>query len=175
MTLGPQQQAAADDEHLRLLSILYFIYGGLTGAFSLVALCFVLAGLAMGAGGAFWWGPAEPQAGAAIAGCFMAALGSAFFVFLGAAAACRILVGLALRRRRYYVLCLVAAGLTCLELPLGAAIGAATLIVLLRPSVERLFSGLPPLPPAGSAAAPASPPSALPPPAAPEPPSIAPS
>jgi len=69
----------------------------------------------------------------------------------------RILVGVALRRRRYYTFCLVAAGLTCFDIPLGTALGVATLIVLLRPSTERLFSGLPPMPPLSPS--PPSPPS----------------
>jgi hypothetical protein len=146
MTLDPRQQAAADEEQLRLLSILYIIYGGLAGAFSLVAVCFMIAGLILGASGAVWWDPPEQQAGVAIAGCILAAVGSGFFVLLGATAVVRILVGFALRRHRYYILCLVAAGLTSLQIPLGAALGIATLIVLLRPSVERLFSGQSPLP-----------------------------
>jgi hypothetical protein len=146
MTLDPRQQAAADEEQLRLLSILYIIYGGLAGAASLIALCFMAGGLVVGARGAAWWGPPEEQAGAAIAGCILAAVGSGLFMLFAVTAVLRILVGFALRRHRYYILCLVAAGLTSLQIPLGAALGIATFIVLLRPSVERLFSGQPPLP-----------------------------
>jgi len=145
MTLDPRQQAAADEEQLRLLSILYIVYGDLAGAFSLVALCFMAAGLIVGARGAVWWGPPEEQAGAAIAGCVLAAVGSGLFMLFAVTAVLRILVGFALRRHRYYILCLVAAGLTSLQIPLGAALGIATFIVLLRPSVERLFNGQPPL------------------------------
>ena len=146
MALSPQQQAVADEEQLRLLSVLYFVYGGLAGAFSLIALCLLFAGLILGARGAVWWGSPQEQAGAAIGGCFLVAIGAGFFVLLGATAVLRVLVGFSLRRHRYYILCLIAAGLTCLEIPLGAALGIATLIVLMRPTVERLFSGLPPLP-----------------------------
>ncbi|HVR09127.1 MAG TPA: hypothetical protein VMW75_13845 [Thermoanaerobaculia bacterium] len=145
MTLDPRQQAATDEEQLRLLSIFYMVYGGLAAALSLIALCFVFAGLVLAAGGAAWWSPSEEQAGAAIAGCFFAAAGSAFFVLFGITAGLRILVGFALRRHRYYILCLVAAVLTSLSIPLGALLGVATLVVLMRPSVERLFSGQPPL------------------------------
>src|SRR5260370_36591331 len=103
-------------------------------------------GAAWGAWGA-WGGRPEEQAGAAIVGCIFAVVGSGLFLLLGVTALLRILVGVALRRRRYYVFCLVAAGLTCLEIPLGAALGVATLIVLLPPSTERLFSELPPTSP----------------------------
>jgi hypothetical protein len=156
MSLDPRQQAAADEEQLRLLSVFYMVYGGLAGALSLISLCFVFAGLILAAGGAAWWGPPEEQVGAAIAGCFIAAAGSAFFVLFGITAGLRILVGFALRRHRYYILCLVAAVLTSLSIPLGAILGVATLLVLMRPSVEGLFSGPPPQP------VPSQPPAALP-------------
>jgi len=140
-----------------VLSVLYFAYGGLAGAFSLIGLAFLFAGTIIGSHGAAWWGRPEEQAGAAVAGCFFAALGGGLFVLLGVTALLRILVGVALRRHRYYVLCVVAASLTCFDIPLGTALGAATLIVLLRPSTEQLFSGLPPLPPAPPSAAVAPP------------------
>jgi hypothetical protein len=151
MTSSPHRQAAADQEQLRLLSVFYFAYGGLAGAFSLIALCFVFVGLILGARGAAWWGSPQEQAGAAIAGCAVVAMGACFFVLLAATAVLRVLVGFALRGHRYYILCLVVAGLTCLEIPLGAALGIASLIILVRPSVERLFSGQPPLLPPDAA------------------------
>jgi len=142
----PQRQANAnaDEEQLQVLSICYFVYGGLAGAFSLIGLALLFAGAVLSSHGVAWgaWGGRpEEQAGAAIAGCIFAAVGSVLLVLLGTTALLRILVGVALRRRRYYVFCLVAAGLTGLELPLGTALGIATLIVLLRPSTELLFRG----------------------------------
>src|ERR1700687_3836756 len=116
----PRRQAAADEDALRVLSIFYFAYGGMAAAFSLVGLAFLFAGTIFGSHGA-WWGRPEEQAGAAIAGCFFVAVGSGLFVFLGVTALLRILVGVALRRRRYYTFCLVAAGLTCFDIPLGTA------------------------------------------------------
>jgi len=140
----PQRQANADKEQLRVLSICYFVYGGLAGAFSLIGLALLFAGAILGSHGVAWgaWsGRLEPEPGAVVAGCIFAAVGSVLLVLLGATALLRILVGVALRRRRHYVFCLVAAGLTGLEIPLGTALGVASLIVLLRPSTELLFRG----------------------------------
>jgi hypothetical protein len=141
--MDPQRQATVDEERLRVLSVLYFVYGGVAALFSLVALVFLVAGTMMGARGALGWESPQEQAGLAFAGCLLVAVGSGLFVLLGMAAVLRILVGFALRRHRYYVLCLVAAGLTSLEIPLGALLGIATLVVLLRPGVEQLFRGFP--------------------------------
>lgn len=139
--LDPRRQAAADEEQLRVLSVLYYVYGGLTGALSLVALPFLFGGAMMASRGATWWGRPEEQLGATIGGCVLLTVGCVLFLFLAAAAVIRVLTGYALRRHRFYVACLIVAGLSCLEMPLGTALGVATFIVLLRPSTEQLFRG----------------------------------
>jgi hypothetical protein len=54
-----------------------------------------------------------------------------------------IYAGLCIARRRAPVFCQVIAGLNCLHMPLGTALGVFTLIVLNRPSVKALFAGIP--------------------------------
>ena len=49
------------------------------------------------------------------------------------------LVGRYLRDRRHRTFCLVMAGLSCLQIPWGTAIGICTISVLNRPSVKVLF------------------------------------
>lgn len=45
-----------------------------------------------------------------------------------------------LKSRRNYTFCLVIAGLSCFLGTLGTAVGVATFLVLVRPSVKRLFA-----------------------------------
>jgi len=146
MTASPRSQPDVDQEHLRVLSVLYLVYGGLAAALGLFALVFVAAGLVLGSGAAAGLASPEEQVAVAFVSCLLVAVGSGVFLVCGVIAAFRFLVGIALRRHRYYVLCLVAAGVSCFEIPLGAALGVATLIVLLRPSVERLFNAPAPAP-----------------------------
>jgi hypothetical protein len=141
--------SSVDEDHLRVLSVLYLVYGGLAACVCLGAVAFLLAGgVAVAAAAAASEPPSSAPwnaVGAGCAGCVFGALGAGLSVLFGAAAALRIFTGLALRQRRYYTFCLVAAGITALGIPLGALLGVSTLIVLLRPSVERMFSAGPPL------------------------------
>lgn len=52
----------------------------------------------------------------------------------------QIMAGTSLRSRQNYMLCLVVAGVSCFLGTLGTAVGVATFLVMVRPSVKRLFA-----------------------------------
>ena len=54
----------------------------------------------------------------------------AFVIFLG---------GRSLRRRHRYMFCMVVAGISCMLMPFGTALGVFTILVLVRPSVKQIF------------------------------------
>jgi hypothetical protein len=126
-----------DLDHLRLLSIFYYVLGGLHG----LCACFPLFHLTVGVllvSGAF---PA-PKQGEAIPEAF----GWFFILFASAAillgwtfAICLIVAGRMLQQQRGYLFCLVVAAIACIFMPLGTVLGVFTLIVLLQPSVKELF------------------------------------
>jgi len=62
---------------------------------------------------------------------------AAFFIVVGAAL--NFLSGLFLRRRQNRLFSMIVAGLNCLHVPLGTALGVFTFIVLSRDSVQRLY------------------------------------
>ena len=133
-----------DLEHLRLLSIFYYVVGGLLALVSCFPIIHLVIGIMM---------IVAPPGGAGSGGPPPAAVGWVF-VFVGGAI---ILVGWAtaiglavagwhLGRCRHYIFCMIMAGLACVFLqPFGTVLGVFTFIVLLRPSVKRLFEtgGLP--------------------------------
>jgi hypothetical protein len=125
-----------DLEHLKLLSIFHYVYGGLTGLFACVPLIHVAVGIALMVAGA----TAQPREPAA------AGIGALFVVIGGAAvligwtfAGLTLAAGRCLGRRKHYTFCLVIACLSCLNIPLGTVLGVFTIIVLSRPSVRYLF------------------------------------
>jgi hypothetical protein len=140
-----QYPTESDLEQLRVLSVLYFVYGGLACLLCLAGLGVVAGGILAGTAGVAAVA-AQGQAGwpwtllgPAIGGTFMLLLGVSIVVVGGVLAAVRILTGFALRRHRQRTLCLVVAVLTAMSLPVGSLLGIATLLVLLRPGVENLF------------------------------------
>lgn len=130
-----------DDEHLRLLSILYYVWGGLTafgacftGIYALVAGGVLTAVSQSHDGPPGWVGP--------LVFVFMGFL----FLFIAAIAGLTIWTGRNLAQRKRYTFCFVMAIISCLSVPLGTALGVFTIVVLQRPSVKQLFGPTTPAP-----------------------------
>lgn len=62
------------------------------------------------------------------------------FIFVWTAAALLLFAGRFLSQRRHWLFCLIVAGLSCLNMPLGTVLGVFTIIVLNRESVKSLFA-----------------------------------
>jgi|SRR5687768_13690234 len=127
-------QAIIDDEHLRLLRIGYFISAGQTAfvvPFGLLyaAMGFLMPTLSRGSGAP------SPPAMVWIFGIF----GSAIAGFAALITVAKIITAIRLKERRSRTWCLVTAGLTCLEIPYGTALGVMTFMVLGRENVRRQF------------------------------------
>ena len=125
-----------DDEHLRMLAIFYYVVAAITALFSLFPLLHVAIGVWIVLGGFPTGGGPPPPFDP---GWFFVVLGGAF-VLVGETIA--LLTYLAARRiseRRSRTFILVVAGIHCLNMPLGTALGVFTFITLLRDSVARHF------------------------------------
>jgi hypothetical protein len=61
------------------------------------------------------------------------------FALMVVLAVLKFIVAKRLSQRRSRTLCLVVAGLSCFGVPFGTALGVFTFLVLLRPSVARMF------------------------------------
>jgi len=143
-----------DQEQLRLLSIFDYVGAALAGMMMLASLMYAGMG-AMMLSGKFFPHPAHGSAAPPppdFAGYFFIGF-AAFMFFMGAVnAVLNILSARALARHERRTLCLVVAGLNCLHMPLGTALGVFTLIVLQRPSVVALFNAQSPQYPAPTGA-----------------------
>jgi hypothetical protein len=127
-----------DEEHLRMLSILYYIWGGLTACFSCLGVVYVVMG------GVFMVAASQQHNGPpAWFGAIFSIFGVLMVLLVGAVAGLTIWTGRNLQQRKRYTLCLIVAGLSCLSVPLGTALGVFTFVVLSRPSVKELFNAAP--------------------------------
>ncbi|MFH1730283.1 MAG: hypothetical protein ABIF82_01365 [Planctomycetota bacterium] len=134
-----------DDEHLRILSICHYVYGGVQAAFACIPLIHVAIGLVMVFAGV---GEGRDEcAPLAIIGGLFAVIGAAVVLFGWAVAACVVYAGRCLAQRKSHTFCFVMAAICCLFIPFGTVLGVFTIIVLSRPSVKALFeTGRPPAP-----------------------------
>ena len=127
-----------DEEHLRMLSILYYIWGGLTACFSCLGVVYVIMG------GIFMVAASQQQnAPPAWFGAIFSIFGVLMVLLIGAMAGLTLWTGRNLQQRKRYTLCLIVAGVSCPSVPLGTALGVFTFVVLSRPSVKQLFNAAP--------------------------------
>ncbi len=125
-----------DAEHLRYLSIGFYIYAGLTALVSLFPVIHVVIGI-MIATGSFSGGKGEPPP--AFMGYIFAGVGGTIIILGLSLAVLNFLTGRFLARRTRYVFCFVMAGLNCMFAPIGTLLGVFTIIVLLRDPVKEMF------------------------------------
>jgi len=133
-----------DEEHLRQLILAHYAMAGYIAFFALFGLVYVGLG-AMMASSAFPQ-QANSQGDPRSIGWFFAVLGAVFVVAGLLMAFLTFMVGRNLKYRRHRTFCLVVAGLGCLHIPWGTALGICTFMVLDRSSVKSLFEP-PQLPP----------------------------
>ena len=123
-----------DEDHLKLLSILYYVWGGLTGCLSCFGVIYSLI-----IGGVLTAASREPNGPPPWVGGLVFVIVGFAVLFAIAVAVLTILTGRNLAQRRSYTFCFVMAVITCLSVPIGTALGVFTIIVLMRPSVKQLF------------------------------------
>src|SRR5262245_26279463 len=136
-----------DEQHLRLLSVFYYVLAGIAGLLA----CFPVFHVLMGVGivtGAFPQPQGQQPLPPAFMGWMFIAMGGAIMLFGWAFAVGMLVTGRMLAARRRHLFCLVMAGVACLFQPAGTVLGVFTFIVLLRPSVKQLFGAADPPAPA---------------------------
>jgi hypothetical protein len=133
-----ERQIVIDEEHLRLLAIGYWVWGGFMAVYAL------LLGAYFGViGSVFVMIPGGGAEGPpAFMGWIFLCIGAVVLVVVGALAALEIATGFWIHRRRHRVATLVVAALLCPSVPFGTLLGVSTFVVMSRPSVKARY--LPP-------------------------------
>ena len=127
-----------DVEHLRILSICWYVASGLAALAGCFPVIYVILGLmVILSPGSF--GPAKAPPPPPMMGWFFFLMGSAFMLIGWTAAILGLLTGLSLPKRRRLWVCYAAAAIACLQIPIGTTLGVFTFIVLARPSVRASF------------------------------------
>ena len=124
-----------DAEHLKVLSICWYVVAGLNVLFGCFPLMYVAIGVMM-----MTTGPRPGTPDAAVMGVMFAIFGGVFAIAIWVGALMAFLTGRALANRNRLVLCYITAGLACLSVPIGTTLGVFTFIVLSRPTVRSQFA-----------------------------------
>jgi hypothetical protein len=134
-----QNQQRRDCEHLKLLAIFHFVFGGLAlvGIGFLFVHYFIMHTLFSNPD--MWKSQTQAMPPKAFLDAFIW-----FYLFMGVllltGLVLNVLSGLFLLQKRNRVFSLIIGGLNCLQIPFGTALGVFTIIVLSRDSVRELYS-----------------------------------
>ena len=147
MITPEERQQILDEEHLRLLSIGYYVHGGAYALFGLFPLIYVAIGLFIVFGEIPMPEPMPPPAAQipdpSVFGWFFVIIGFATTFAFELFGTSQLYVGRCIQRRRSYVLCQIVAGILCLMIPFGTLLGVVTFMVLHRPNVAIQFGQVP--------------------------------
>jgi len=130
-----EDQRRKDNEHLGLLAVFHFVVSGLAVlgiAFLLVHYQLMSSIFAHPERWQGAHGPGPPKAILDLFAWFYLVMG----VMFASACLANLLSGIFLRQRKYRMFSLIVAGLDCVQIPVGTALGVFTIIVLLRDSVR---------------------------------------
>jgi len=130
-----------DLEHLKLLSIFHYIVGGLASFCGLLWILYIVAGVILVIASGSMAG--DDRMGASIGGVVAIIVGVFLFALFEAYGILCIVAGRKYAKQEGYRFCFVLAVFTCLNFPLGTALGVFAIMVLNRPSVKALYQGLP--------------------------------
>ncbi len=130
---------AKDDEHLKLLSVFHYVLGGMAALIALFPIFHLAFGIffVMAPPEAFEGngGDAPPQ----FIGWMFIGMAGAIMITGFLLSAFIIAAGKNLAKRKRYRFCLIMAGIECMFMPFGTALGVFTIIVLMRESVQARF------------------------------------
>jgi hypothetical protein len=132
-----------DVEHLKILSICWYVGSGLAVLMGCIPLIYVGMGIAIIAnphGFAGGGQPPPPPEMMRAMGWMFTVMGGCVSLVAWAGAILGVIAGRSLPQRRRLVLCYVAAALACLQIPVGTVLGIFTFIVLSRASVKASFT-----------------------------------
>lgn len=129
-----------DEYHLDLLGLFHWILAGLVALAGLFPIFHVVFGLIAIVASLVGETP-EPEARGlgVLMGVLFMVIGVAIMITLWAIACCLYLSGSYLKAHKNHTFCMVMSVIICFSFPLGTTLGVFTIVVLVRPSVRKLF------------------------------------
>jgi hypothetical protein len=132
-----------DEQHLRLLSIFHYVLGGVMALFACFPMFHLVFGIMLLVSPHVLDGPRPEQQMPPQMATFMGLMFTVVPVLIIVTgwtfAVCLLLAGKFLAQHIHYTFCFVIAAISCIFVPMGTVLGVFTIIVLVRPSVKRLF------------------------------------
>ena len=141
----PSHQIMQDAEHMKLLAIFYYVFGGLSCFGSLFGVLYIAMGTMFSRIAVKAAASSPGAAPPAEMGSIIIVIGVVITLLCVVMGVGSILTGRWISARKNKTFCLVVAGISCLSVPFGTVLGVFTFLILSRPTVAALFEGQSPL------------------------------
>ncbi len=125
-----------DYENLKMLSIGFYVYAGITALFACFPFIHLFVGIAM-VSGSFDNGRDAPPAAF---GWFFIGIAAVVILMGFTLAICSFFAGKYIKEQKKFTFCFVIAAVNCMFVPFGTLLGVFTIIVLSRDTVKALFN-----------------------------------
>ncbi len=135
-------QTTRDADHLRILSIARYVWGGLMLVSACISPLYVVMGVLM-LRGQFPFaatGPGTVPPPPPLLGWMMIGIGGFYTLYGGTLGVLSIVTGRHMMQRRARTLGIVVAAVGCLSIPMGTVLGVFTIVVLTRASVKAMYA-----------------------------------
>ncbi len=132
------KQVIINNEHLRLLSIFYYIMGGITCFYGLFPILHLIMGIAM-----IKLAPTTEsvsESSPEIVGWFMVSIASVLIILGLTLGILQLLTATFLKKKKKRVFCFVVSIISCFMIPFGTILGIFSINVLKRESVKKIFA-----------------------------------
>ena len=128
-----------EEQYLTILAVFYYVFAGLCGLGACLGIFYLGLGAIFALAPQSLNDPNLDESAAMWLGLLIAGMGLLVVALSLGVGILQFMTGRCLNLRRRRTFCMVIAGITCLSVPLGTALGVCTLVVLARPSVRGMF------------------------------------
>jgi hypothetical protein len=132
----PNAREIIDNEHLKVLSVVHYVQGGLHVLISCILIIHFIFGLIIAIAPQFFGH--GPQAPPAFVGILMSTFAGCFMVMGWLFGGLTIYSGVCIKNHKHRTFSLIMAVINCLSIPFGTALGIFTIIVLTREAGNHL-------------------------------------
>jgi len=128
------------EENIRLLAVFHYVFAALVAVVSLIPVIHIALGVVMLAAPQAMCGENCKELPPEFLGWIFLGVGAFAMIFGLSFAAMVVLAGRYLSRRIHHTFCIAVAAVSCLFMPFGTVLGIFTLVTIMKPEAEALFS-----------------------------------
>lgn len=138
-----ENQTNDSSQHLKVLSIVYYVFAGIMGLLSCIPFIHIFLGISALNNPEMFEGESNPEEASKMFGYLFTGIGSLVVLIGWTVTILTFLTGRFIGKQQRWLYCMVMSGILCLSFPFGTVLGITSLILLSKPQYKSLFEEKP--------------------------------